>query len=169
MGDKNEEIYLFILEEERRKNRERALREKAQEPIEQLTAPPQKLAIPEKLPKEETPALSQTNQSAGEEQESNLGETEHVEAAMEPLKSVTTRLVLEGQNRQIALGMVACSLISIVALLWLGLYASGLQFSAEWATTVNMTVIGMLSPMIIMAALFQMRVLRVERKECTPA
>jgi hypothetical protein len=169
MGDKNEDIYLFILEEERRKNRERALRGKTQEATEQLVAPPQKKAITDELHREQTLALSHTIQPMSKEQESSLEEPEHVEIAMEPLRSVTTRLVLKGQNRRIALGMIACSLISIVALLCLGLCASGLQLSSEWATTVNMILMGMLSPVIIMAALFQMHVLRVERKECTPA
>jgi hypothetical protein len=162
MSDKNEDIHLIILEEELRKNTQRVLTERTREKPKQLTAPVRLLALPEKL--EQFTALSQTNESTGEEQESGLGITGHARSWMEPLKSVITDLILKVRNSWIALGMVVCSFISVGALLWLGVYASGNQFGPGPATSMNVIVLGIFWSMILTAALFQRRVLRADRK-----
>jgi hypothetical protein len=90
MPNKNEDIHLFILDEDRKKNtlaqtRENVLREWLQGPTEQLVTPPQNaFGIHEELCKEETISLGERNQPASEKQESDLRVTEHVEIGSAP-------------------------------------------------------------------------------------
>lgn len=78
MRDRNEEIHLFISEEDQKKNRQHALLEKAiKEWIQKQTAqllrfPQDSFAIPEEPCKEETISLSERNQLASGRRESEV-------------------------------------------------------------------------------------------------
>jgi len=149
MRDKNKGIYQFIIELERKKNRERALREKLlredflnrerafrerllredflgsteQLPTSQLDSS----AIPEELSNKETRPLSERNQQTNEEQESDLRVAEHLEIGdrgIKPFKAGVFDFKLKGYHLETELGissaLAAFSFISIIVLLQIG-------------------------------------------------
>ncbi len=174
MRDKNESIYFFILEEQRKKNRERALEEKR---LRQKVMPSKDLAILDETDRKENTLRDRIIPYAPNNREFRAKPTRHdVEVRSSELCPLETKAFeLEQKDRNLATGLglpaviAACSLISIVALLQLDavvnqdLYSHGLQFSLEWATPYWIAIrteLAMLWLMMITAILLQIRALR---------
>jgi hypothetical protein len=182
MRERNEDIHVFILEEDRRRNRERALREQAL--IEKLQEPSQELvkvlqrssAVLEELVDKEIAPSDEVNQSTTVESEPDVGAVEHVDVGNSWMKPVEVESSGPGIDRRAvatSTAVYACSLISALAVLWVNVvvtrdfYSFGLQFSLEWATPYGMaigTALGMLG-LTAVAELFQIYVLVRRRKE----
>jgi hypothetical protein len=182
MRERNEDIHVFILEEDRRRNRERALREQAlrdkfQEPSQELVKVLQRSsAVLEELVDKEIAPSDEVNQSTTVESESDVGAVEHVDVGNSWMKPVEVESSGPGIDRRavaISTAVYACSLIAALAVLWVNVvatrdfYSLGLQFSPEWATPYRMaigTALGMLG-LTAVAELFQIYVLVRRKKE----
>lgn len=130
MRDKKESIHQFILELEREKNRERAVREKLLREnflgsTEQLpTSQLESFNIPAEVSTKETRLLSGRNQPTDKKQESDLSVTEHVEIGnlvIQPFKAGVFAFKQKGchlkTELEISSVLAAFSFISTIVLL----------------------------------------------------
>jgi len=182
MRERNEDIHVFILEEDRRRNRERALREmalreKLREPSEELKKALQESSVVLDEPaKNEIVSSSEVNPVTDVEPESDLGKAEPASIEncwMKPIEVGNLGFGIDVRAVAISTVVYACSLISAAVILWLNVmvtrdfYSYGLRFSLDWATpyrTVLGTALGMLG-LTAIAELFQIYVLARRRKE----
>lgn len=163
MKEKNEDIHLFILKEDRRRNRERVLREKTQmrKPSECALFSSQELAIAKKIFSEETAAHGQSDHFGSGDLSFSVGSAEYAEMGFEYARP-EINFGMNPQIRGMTLRVVACSLISIVVL-WLYVCSYGLLSTVGWTTPSNMILQGLLWAVIIVLALFEVQVLRGQR------
>jgi hypothetical protein len=191
MGERNGDIHVFIMEEDRRRNRERALREMAEreklrEPSEELkralqesSGVPESAVVPEEPVEKEAASLDEGSQLTCVESESDVGVVEQVEHVdmgscwIKPLEVGSLGFGIDKRAVAISTVVYACSLVSAAVILWLNVVVTrdfpvyGLEFSFEWATPYRMVIItalGMLGVTAV-AELFQIYVLAHRRKE----
>lgn len=182
MRHKNESIYQFILDEDRKRNRRLALREKSsgaqvKRSAEHLsTHTLGSLNVLGEPHNETVMSLVGWNQPARDEHESACRESDDSRfenCEIEPLYAGVLRVEQKPWDFRISLGMsiltVTGAFVSIIALLWLDtivnqdLYSHGLQFSLAWATpywTAVRTALSMLWLIAIATVLFNIYLLR---------
>ncbi len=165
MTEKEKDIHLFILEEERRRNRERALKGqiKAKEASKLALISPQDSLKAKEIFRKETGANDLIEHLAGEKPRSYLGVKERNEIDIEPLGSAGSFGGPNTLGRGMRLYTAVFMLTLIVVFLWLSLCSNGLHSILEWATPTNAALQGLFWPVIIVLGLFQIKMLTAHK------
>lgn len=181
--DKNEGIFLFLLEQERQKNRELALRYSAQESSETPAIEHQEyFPVPERQKITEKTSVSQSEQQRQTSINSHLEVLENKKHRIESFSTKTLyfkQLKLPKITFTIGtnLAIAVCSVISIITLLQLdaiinqSIYSNGLQFSPNFATSYLIAILTWLTMIVfvlIVATNYQLNSVTHKHSESKP-